>query len=487
MSDEAPKSKYEVVIGVEVHAHLWTKSKMFCSCPRQYGGEPNTQTCPVCLGMPGVLPVINGEALRAALKAALAMNCAVPAVTTFDRKNYYYPDLPKNYQISQNYNPLGRDGWVEIALDGETKKVGIDNVHLEEDAGKSVHPETAHGGTTGIDLNRAGTPLLEIVSKPDMRSVEELEAFIQGLRQILLYTRVSECRMEEGQLRFEMSLSLRPWGREELGDRVEVKNLNSVRSVLGAARCEIARQTDLLEAGEDVARETRLWDETHGLTRPMRSKELAHDYRYFPEPDLVPVEITGELLDELRAELPELPLARRRRFVSEYGLPEYDAGVLTAQSELADYYEAVVSAGAEAKQVSNWVMGEILRELNDRGVTIGELAVPPEQTAKLLALVERKTVSLSIAREVFAHMIDTGGGDPERIVQEKGLAQISDTSALESAVRQVIEQNPRPVEDYRSGKKQVVGFLVGQVMRATRGKANPQLVRQLLEKLLGEG
>ncbi|MCK4298496.1 MAG: Asp-tRNA(Asn)/Glu-tRNA(Gln) amidotransferase subunit GatB, partial [Planctomycetes bacterium] len=284
MSDEE-KSKYEVVIGLEVHAHLATRSKMFCSCPLTYGGEPNTATCPVCAGMPGVLPVINQEAIRHALKTALALNCTIPSVTHFDRKNYYYPDLPKNYQISQNYNPLGRDGWMEIEVDGESKRIGIDNVHLEEDAGKSVHPETATGGTSGIDLNRAGTPLLEIVSKPDMRSVEDLEAFIQDLRELLCDLDVSECKMEEGQLRFEVSLSLRPQGQEELGTRVEVKNLNSVRSALATARYEVERQSDLLDAREPVAMETRLWDEERSVTRRMRTKEEAQDYRYFPEPD----------------------------------------------------------------------------------------------------------------------------------------------------------------------------------------------------------
>lgn len=485
MSDASNRT-YEVVIGLEVHAHLATRSKMFCSCPLLYGGEPNTATCPVCLGMPGVLPVINQEAFRKALKVALAFNCTIPPVTTFDRKNYYYPDLPKNYQISQNYHPLGRDGWFEIQVAGETKKVGIDNVHLEEDAGKSVHPEGAAGGTTGIDLNRAGTPLLEIVSKPDMRSVEELEAFVQGLREMLRYLEVSECRMEEGQLRFEVSLSLRPPGQQELGTRVEVKNLNSVRSVLATARYEIARQAELLGAGEPVARETRLWDEARQVTRPMRSKELAHDYRYFPEPDLVPVEVSADLLEELKAELPELPLARRRRFVSQYGLPEYDAGVLTAERPLADYFEAMVAAQAEPKQASNWIMGEVLRELNDRGMSITEFPVPPEQTVKLLELINRKTITHGIAREVFTRMIDAGGGDPERIVQEAGLAQITDAATLEEVIREVIAANPKPVADFKAGKRQAVGFLVGQVMRATKGKANPQLVRQLLEEALSE-
>jgi aspartyl-tRNA(Asn)/glutamyl-tRNA(Gln) amidotransferase subunit B len=504
MSEETKKSPYEVVIGLEVHAHLWTRTKMFCGCPRPRRSniEPNTLTCPVCLGMPGVLPVINEEAVRKALKVALALHCTIPPVTQFDRKNYYYPDLPKNYQISQNYNPLGRDGWREVAVASETKRIGIDNVHLEEDAGKSVHPETASGGTSGIDLNRAGTPLLEVVTKPDMRSIEELEAFVQGLRQLLLYTRVSECRMEEGQLRFEVSVSLRPVGQEELGTRVEVKNLNSVRSVLAAARYEVSRQGDLLDAGDAVARETRLWDDAAGVTRTMRSKELAHDYRYFPEPDLVPVVISPALLEELRRELPELPLARRRRFVSQYGLPAYDAGVLTAEQEVADYFEAMVTAGADAKAASNWVMVELLRELKQRGIDLRDLDrgdpgtkrqeflgylkgsnVAPG-TAKLLRLLGAGVVNRAGARKVFAEMMEGGRVDPDIIIRAKGLEQIRESGELEQAVARVIAENPKPVADYRAGRKQAFAYLVGQLMRVTKGKANPQLASQLLEQAL---
>ncbi len=486
MSDEE-KSRYEVVIGLEVHAHLATRSKMFCSCPLKYGGEPNTATCPVCAGMPGVLPVINQEAVRYALKTAIALECTIPSVTHFDRKNYYYPDLPKNYQISQNYDPLGRDGWMEIEVASETKRIGIDNVHLEEDAGKSVHPDTATGGTSGIDLNRAGTPLLEIVSKPDMRSVEELEAFIQGLRELLRYLGVSKCKMEEGQLRFEVSLSLRPREQEELGTRVEVKNLNSVRSASATARYEIERQSGLLDAGEEVAMETRLWDEVRSVTRRMRTKEEAHDYRYFPEPDLVPVEIAPSLLDELKAELPELPLARRQRFVEQFGLPSYDAGVLTADRELADYFEDMVRTGADPKQASNWVMVEVLRELSNRGISIDELPVTPQQSGKLVLLMGDNTTTRAVVQKLFVDMVeDGGGGDPETIVQEKGLAQITDAAELERVVAEVIAANPKPVADFKAGKKQAVGALVGQVMRATQGKANPQLARQLLEKHLAE-
>jgi len=532
MSDQTRKSPYEVVIGLEVHAHLATRTKMFCACPRSSRSniEPNTLTCPVCLGMPGVLPVINEEALRQALKVALALNCTVPSVTHFDRKNYYYPDLPKNYQISQNYNPLGREGSMEVEfgqaqvawetgkqqpdlvgpmvqiVGWQTKRVGIDNVHLEEDAGKSVHPETAAGGTSGIDLNRAGTPLLEVVTKPDMHSIEELEAFVQGLRQLLKYLRVSECRMEEGQLRFEVSVSLRPVGQKELGTRVEVKNLNSVRSVLAAARYEVSRQSDLLEAGEAVARETRLWDEPAGVTRTMRSKELAHDYRYFPEPDLVPVVISPALLAELDGEvqeqLPERRRARIRELLTRAGMPirtgpfspdspieagdvAYLLSGLTEEPDTADYFESMVNAGAEAKQAANWILGEVFRELNARGVTMADFPVPPEQTVKLLDLINRNIITHGIARQVFAGMIEAGGGDPEAIVRQQGLEQIRETSQLEQAVARVIADNPKPVADYRAGRTQAFAYLVGQVMRVTKGKANPQLLSQLLERALG--
>ena len=533
MSDEE-KSKYEVVIGLEVHAHLATRSKMFCSCPLKYGGEPNTATCPVCAGMPGVLPVINQEAVRYALKTAIALNCTIPPVTHFDRKNYYYPDLPKNYQISQNYTPLGRDGWMEVnvrrtervwptgsgvpgdydtmgtrrLVDFESKHIGIDNVHLEEDAGKSVHPETATGGTTGIDLNRAGTPLLEIVSKPDMRSVEELEVFIQDLRKLLRYLGVSECKMEEGQLRFEVSISVRPHGQKELGVRVEVKNLNSVRSVLAACEYEVERQTNRLDAGNPVAMETRLWDELLTETRAMRSKELAHDYRYFPEPDLVPIEIPNALVQELRAEVEEqTPKARRRRFVelaegAGWCQPEVrdstldspigpaDAAFLLSElsegPEALEYGQAMVVAGADPRVVRDWIANAVLRECKARGLTIADFPVAAEQSAKLLELISKGTITHGIAREVFAQMVEAGGGDPEQIVREKGLAQITDSAELERVVAEVIAENPKPVADFKAGKKQAVGALVGQVMRATKGKANPQLVRQLLEKHLAE-
>jgi aspartyl-tRNA(Asn)/glutamyl-tRNA(Gln) amidotransferase subunit B len=541
MSDETKKSPYEVVIGLEVHAHLWTRTKMFCACPRprQSNIEPNTLTCPVCLGMPGVLPVINEEALRAALEVALALNCTIPPVTHFDRKNYYYPDLPKNYQISQNYNPLGRDGWMDVEfgqaqvawetgkqqsdsvvrlVDWQTKRVGIDNVHLEEDAGKSVHPKTAAGRKSGIDLNRAGTPLLEVVTKPDMRSVEELRAFVQDLRKMLRDLGTSECRMEEGQLRFEVSVSLRPAGQKELGTRVEVKNLNSVRSVLAAARYEAERQGALLDAGEPVARETRLWDELELVTRTMRSKELAHNYRYFPEPDLVPVEVTEEMLAAARAKLRDLPLARRKRFkemLVRGGAPASPAKPWTPDSEataedratllaaeerdVGDYCEATVEAGADANAAFNWVMVELLRELNDRGISLQDggaeaeavlarLASPEfaQHTARLLEVLAAGVVNRASARKVFAEMMDGGRVDPDIIIREKGLEQIRDTGELEQAVARVIAENPKPVADYRAGKKQAFAFLVGQVMRVTKGKANPQLASQLLEQALAQ-
>jgi len=480
---------YETVIGLEVHAHLDTASKMFCGCANAFGGEPNSRVCPVCLGMPGVLPVINRTAFTYALRTALAMQCTVPDTTHFDRKNYYYPDLPKNYQISQTYTPLGRDGWIDIVVGDTTRRIGIDNVHLEEDAGKNVHADAAAPGEapfTLVDLNRAGVPLLEIVSKPDMRSVEEADAYMRTIRHLLLYLGVSACRMERGQLRFEASVSLRPVGREELGHRVEIKNLNSMKAVHDSLTYEIERQRRVLDAGETVDRETRLWDEARGASQRMRSKELAHDYRYFPEPDLVPVTITEAMLAGEQAQIPERPAERWRRFVTDYGLPAYDAGVLTADRGVADYFEAVVRrVPDEPKRASNFVMGEVMRELNERDLAIADFPVPPEAVGDLIELVRAGTVSISVAREkVFPLMVEERKR-PKAVIEEQGLVQISDTGELDRIVAEVLAANPKAVEDFKTGKKAARGFLIGQVMRATRGQANPQLVGQVLAEKLG--
>lgn len=481
--------EYETIIGLETHAELLTESKLWCSCPTRFGAAANSQTCPVCTGMPGVLPVLNQKAFELSVKAALALDCQINSPTYFDRKGYYYPDLPKNYQVSQNYCNLGVDGALEIPLDGETKKVGIWNVHLEEDAGKNLHVDYPGADYSLVDLNRAGTPLLEIVSAPDMRSVEEAEIFMQTLRQVLMYTEVSDCKMQEGSLRFEASISMRPAGSDEPGPRVEIKNLNSIRAVTGALKYEVKRQRAALEDGKTIERETRLWDEQRERTARMRSKEEAQDYRYFPEPDLVPYDVTEEWLEELKNELPELPLARRRRFRSEFGLSDYDSEVLTNERAVADYYEAAVEAHPDgtdaAKNVANWVMNDILRECNDRKVGVNELGVPPENLAELVKMTDDGTINANVASEILTKMIETGK-DAATLVEEEGAEQISDTSELGPVIEQVIEENPQPVEDYLNGKKQAVGALVGQVMRITQGKADPKLANQMLRKKLDE-
>jgi len=394
--------QYETVVGLETHAHLLTESKMFCGCSTKFGSPPNTQTCPVCQGLPGVLPVINRKAFGLGLKIALALHCEIAPVTQFDRKNYYYPDLPKNYQISQNYNNLGVNGWIDLEVNGATRRVGIWNVHLEEDAGKLEHPEDTGAQYTAVDLNRAGTPLLEIVSAPDMRCAEEADAYMHELAAMLRHLEVSDCKMQEGSLRFEAGISVRPLGTETMGNRVEVKNLNSMSSVCRAIEYEARRQIRILESGGTVPSQTMLWNVAKGVTEPMRSKEEAKDYRYFPEPDLVPVEITKEWLDAVRAEMPELPADMRKRFVTEYGLPGYDASVLVEDRAVAAYFEGCVAAGAEPKAASNWVMGEVLRELNERRCGINELPVAPAMLAELIGLVGDGSISNNIAKEVFA-------------------------------------------------------------------------------------
>ncbi len=476
---------YEAVIGLETHAELLTETKMFCGCPTAFGAEPNTQTCPVCIGMPGVLPVVNEKAVEFGLLVALALHCDIPEVTRFDRKNYYYPDLPKNYQISQNYNCLGVGGYLEIEVDGQVKRVGMNNVHMEEDAGKLIHPEAADADYSLVDLNRAGTPLLEIVTEPDMRTPQELEAFMLEMRDLLLYLGVCDCKIQEGRLRFEVSVSVRPEGQTELGDRVEVKNVASIKAVVRAAEYEIKRQTKVLEQGGRVARETRLWDDELGRTEPMRSKEEAQDYRYFPEPDLPPIRLPRERLAELEAALPELPLARRRRFVNELGLSAYDAGVLTADQRVADWYEECLKLHDDPKTVCNWVINNVLRELNERGIGIDAFRVRPAGLAELLKLLADRQITNAHAKEVFAEMAETGRG-AAAIVEERGLTQISDEGELLQIVRQVIEANPKPAQDVRDGKKKAIGFLMGQVMRATKGQADPKLVSRLFEQELSE-
>ncbi|MCS6285424.1 MAG: Asp-tRNA(Asn)/Glu-tRNA(Gln) amidotransferase subunit GatB [Nitrospira sp.] len=470
---------YEVVIGVEVHAQLRTKTKMFCGCGTTFGRSANSQTCPVCLGLPGTLPVINRAAVEMAVRAGLALNCTIGANNQFDRKNYFYPDLPKGYQISQYESPICEHGWIEIAVGDSKKRVKIRRAHLEEDAGKNVH-ETGTSGSR-VDLNRAGTPLLEIVTEPDMRSADEVVAYLKGLRDILMYLDVCDGNMDEGSFRCEPNLSLRPLGQKEFGTKVELKNINSFKFVKDAVEYEIKRQTKVLSEGGKIFQETRLWNLERGETAVMRSKEEAHDYRYFPDPDLVPLKLDKEWIEGLRGSVPELPAARVSRFVREYGLPEYDAGVLTVSKGIADYFEACVTLFNQPKTVSNWVMGELTRELNLSGTEIAASPVTPERLVALLQLVEKGTVSLKVAREIFPELYRSGKM-PEQIVQEKGLTQVSDEGALDKIIDEVLAKNPAQVAQFKEGKQQVLGFLVGQVMKASGGKANPGKVNELLKK-----
>ena len=476
--------KYEVVMGLETHAELNTVSKLFCGCSTKFGSEPNTQTCPICLGLPGVLPVMNERAFGHSLKAAIALNCEIGRFASFDRKNYYYPDLPKNYQISQNYFNIGNNGYVDIIVKGEEKRLGIHNVHLEEEAGKLIHPEKSDADYSLVDFNRAGVPLLEIVTEPDMRTIEEVESYMQILKNVLLYIGVSDCKMQEGSLRFEASISLREKGSDVYGNRVEIKNLNSMKAVSKVIAYEISRQSDLLDKGKEILMETRLWDEVNAVSKRMRTKEEAHDYKYFPEPDLLPVLIDQKWIDEVRATIPELPVEKRQRFVKEYSLSDYNAGILTDDKSLADYFEECVGLSQDSpKELGNWIINDVLRELNERKVNIQKFAVTPKMLVELIK--EKTAIGNAIAKEVFVEMANTGK-DASSIVKEKDLTQMDDASELNDVVVKVIEENPNAVEDYKSGKKNALAFLIGQTMKATKGKANPKLLTEILkEKITG--
>ncbi len=476
--------EYEAIIGLEVHAQLLTDSKVFCGCSTRFGAEPNTQTCPVCLGMPGVLPVLNKRAVEFAIRMGLATNCRIARFSRFARKNYFYPDLPKGYQISQYELPLCEDGSVEIELeDGRRKTIGIIRIHLEEDAGKSIHDPAIAGEETLTDLNRCGVPLIEIVSKPDLRSPQEAYAYLVRLKQLVTYLDICDGNMEEGSLRCDANVSVRPKGSRAFGTKTEVKNMNSFRNVERALAYEIDRQIQVLTSGGTVEQETLLWDANQGVARTMRSKEEAHDYRYFPEPDLVPLTISEAWIEEIRARLPELPRAKKQRFMEQYQLRAYDADILTSSKELADYYEAVARECPDFRLTSNWIMSEVLGVLNEQKIDITQFPVPPEQLAELLNLIVKKTISNNIAKTVFKKMLETGrrAGD---IVEKEGLAQISDASVLEEIVDKVLTENPKQVEQYLSGKEKVFGYFVGQVMRATRGKANPAEVNRILRNKL---
>jgi len=480
--------KYEPTIGLEVHVELSTKSKAFCSCSTNFHAAPNTNVCPVCLGMPGVLPVMNRAVVDAAIAVGLALNCTVSKWSKMDRKNYFYPDLAKNYQISQYDLPLCHNGWLEIEIDGATRRIGINRAHIEEDTARNVHTiggERGGAALSGVDFNRCGVPLLEIVSEPDLHSAQEAYAYLTALKQILQYLNVSDCNMEEGSLRAEANISIRPAGSDTLGTKTEVKNVASFSGTYKAIEFEIARQEQVLESGGKVLQETRGWDADRGVTVSQRSKESAHDYRYFPEPDLVPLAVDDAWVDRIRATMPELPQARYARFKSQYGLSSYDAGILTSTRAMADYFEEVCTAGSDPKQAANWIMGDLQALLTETKTDIGACAVTPQNLAAMMTLIADGTISGKIAKELLPEMFRTGK-TPKALVEEKGLVQISDSGALEAAVRDVIAGNPGPVADYRSGKKQAFGFLVGQVMKATQGKGNPKIINELLKKELGQ-
>lgn len=476
--------EFDAVIGLEVHVQLNTKSKIFCSCSTKFGSQANTQVCPVCLGLPGVLPVLNKEVLKKAIQAGLALNCKIASYSKFDRKNYFYPDLPKAYQISQYDKPICYDGYIEIATKEGIKKIGITRLHMEEDAGKNIHSEDSDNKVSYVDFNRTGVPLAEIVSEPDISTPEEAYQYLLNLRSILKYIEVSDCNMEEGSLRCDVNVSLKPKGSKQFGQKVEIKNLNSFKSVKLALEYEIERQKKMLLQDERIVQETRLWDADRNITFSMRSKEEAHDYRYFPEPDLPPIEISPEFIEQLKKELPELPHEKRIRFMQQYGLPEYDAQVLIATKQLAAYYEAVVADGAQPKKASNWIMSEVLAKIDDPE-TIDSFIVKPQQLAELLKRIDDATISGKIAKTVFEEMLETGK-NPDTIINEKGLRQVTDTGAIESIIDEVIKNNPKSVEDYKNGKDKALKFLIGQVMKESKGKANPQMVNDILIKKLSQ-
>lgn len=478
-------AKYEVVIGLEVHAQLLTRTKIFCSCSTRFGDAPNSNVCPVCLGLPGTLPVLNKRAVEMGMRAALALNCTVHDHSRFARKNYFYPDLPKGYQISQYELPLATGGWVELEHQGRSKRIGITRLHLEEDAGKSLHDGFAHSEEkTYVDFNRCGTPLSEIVSEPDLRSPDEAYAYLTTLRQILLYTGVSDCNMEEGSLRCDANVSVRPHGANEFGTKVEVKNLNSFRYLAKALEFEIERHIGILESGGRISQETRLWNQAAGRSDPMRSKEKAHDYRYFPEPDLLPVHVSAAWRGEIRRSLPELPAAKRARFVKEYGLSTYDAEVLTVSQARADFLEETVKRRIAPPQVAaNWILNELLRRLHESGKEISSSPVSPSALAELIELLETGKITAAIGKKVFAKMFESGRTAADIVAAEGLGAQVSD-SAIEQAAREVIAKNPDNVAKFKSGNEGVFKFLVGQVMKATKGQANPQVINETLRKLL---
>ncbi|MCX6345687.1 MAG: Asp-tRNA(Asn)/Glu-tRNA(Gln) amidotransferase subunit GatB [Armatimonadetes bacterium] len=480
--------EYEPVIGMEVHVELQTESKMFCGCKVDFGGDPNTRCCPVCLGLPGSLPVVNGRAIEYMAKAAIALDCSITPQSIFHRKNYYYPDLPKNYQISQYDNPLGVDGYVEITVGGITKKIAVRRVHMEEDTGKLIHVE---GNFSHVDYNRSGVPLMEIVTMnppppgyDQIQSADEAREYLQRLRQILLYLGVSDCKMEEGSMRCEPNISIRPKGQEKFGTKTEIKNLNSFRSVYLGVEYELKRQEKLLREGGTVVQETRRWDDSRGMTASMRTKEVEQEYRYFPEPDLVPMRFESDWIENLRSSLPELPMAKRDRFISQYGIAEVDAEVLVDSLDLANLFDNTAKHTKDPKAVANWITGEFLRLINATGTAISDTKLTSKHICGMIDIIENGTINRNIAKTVFEDMFNTGK-QADQIVEEKGLKQVTDTGAIEAAVDKVIADCPNEVERFKAGEERLVGFFVGKVMKETQGKANPGVVNKLLKEKLG--
>lgn len=467
---------FETVIGLEVHVELKTESKIFSPSPNQFGAEPNTNVNPIDLGYPGTLPILNEQAVNFAMKAAMALNCEVATDTKFDRKNYFYPDNPKAYQISQFDKPIGENGWLEIEVNGKKKRIGITRLHMEEDAGKLTHGDD---GYSLVDFNRQGTPLIEIVSEPDMGSPEEAYAYLEKLKNIIQYTGVSDCKMEEGSLRCDANVSIRPIGQEEFGVKSELKNLNSFNFVQKGLEFEEKRQEKVLLAGGEILQETRRYDEKTKETILMRIKEGSDDYRYFPEPDLVHMHISDEWKERIRQQIPELPDARKKRFVTELGMPEYDAAIITDSKEMADFLEATIAQGADIKQASNWLMGAVFEYMNKHQKELHDLALTPEGLGKMIRLIENGTISSKIAKKVFAELVDKGG-DPEQIVKDKGLVQISDEGQLREIITKILDGNEQSIIDFKNGKDRALGFLVGQVMKQTKGQANPPMVNKIL-------
>ena len=477
------KKQYETVIGLEVHVELATKTKIFCSCPTAFGGAPNTHTCPVCTGMPGALPVLNRQVVEDALAVGLAANCGINQYCRFDRKNYFYPDNPQNYQISQLYLPICHDGWVEIETEAGKKKVRIHEIHMEEDAGKLIHDEWEDCSL--VDFNRSGVPLIEIVSEADMRSADEVIAYLEKLRTTIQYLGASDCKLQEGSMRADVNLSVREAGQEKFGTRTEMKNLNSFRAIARAIEGERERQIDLLESGEPVVQETRRWDDAKGISRAMRSKEDAQDYRYFPDPDLVPVVISDEWLEKIRRAQPEMREEKMARYQEEFGLPAYDAQILTGSKHLADLFEAAAAICGRPKEVSNWLMVEGMRLAKELSMDVDEISFSPENLAALIGLVEKNVINRTVAKAVFEEIFKSDV-DPEKYVEEKGLKMVSDQGRLRQVIEEIIAANPQSVQDFKNGKEKAAGFIVGQTMRAMKGKADPAAVNQLVKELLSQ-